>query len=212
MTLKEDAAHARERWQAAVHELREIRDHIEALDRKITDARDGSEREEALREKRAKLTRRKEIVAEMVERRDRVRDDLVAELKERQERNDSIETTPGSPHWGGSRDVMDRFVVPVYQRHGIPITSRKRAANDPLSISNPGSDHNEANVLADALDGGIANAYSVGDEVGEAVGVGSVDDYVTENFVVDGHTYRIQVIAGTHGTGPHLHTGIARIS
>lgn len=209
MTLKEDVARARKRWQAAAHELRVLREQLERLDQKIRAERDGTKREEHLREKRAKLTRQKEVLAEVVEHRDKVRDDLVAELKRRQaDEKHSINITPGAPHWGGSADVADIFVRPVLKRHGIPETSTKRTE----TYGNPDSDHHVSQVLAYAIDGGIANAYAVGDEIGEAVGVGTVDDYVSENFVEDGHTYRIQVIAATHGTGPHLHTGIRRVS
>jgi len=88
---------------------------------------------------------------------------------------------------------------------------RKRAANDPLSIANPGSDHSGRNLNADAVDFGIASAYSLGSEIARKLGGSWSTDYQSFNVRRNGRTYRVQIIAGTHGTGPHLHCGVARI-
>ncbi len=192
--LRKLLAAARAAWRKARARLRSIRD-------KISQARPGSERRE-------KLRRQQDWWKAALERRDKLRDELVRELRRSRQK---VNTSPGAPHWGGCRDIIDRVVVPIIHRHGWAITSRKRPANDPLSLANPGSEHNMANVLSDAIDAGTANNYAGADEIGNALGVGDVADYVFEFFDVDGHTYRVQIIAGTHGTGPHLHTGLTRI-
>lgn len=113
-----------------------------------------------------------------------------------------------SSEWGGSRTVTNEVVAIVNGRAGI--TSRKRSATDPLSRGNPGSDHNMANATADAVDFGIANAFSLAREIAAKLGAPNewTGDFDSFNVVRDGRTYRVQLIAGTHGTGPHLHVGV----
>jgi hypothetical protein len=207
VTLIEDKKRAQDRWRDAKQELEDLRDRLERLDRKIDSKPGADELEQLRREKREKLTQRKKVLLEMVERRDRVRDELVKRLEQRRERDEEINTSPGIPSWGGSRDVADRFVLPVFEKHGIPVTSTKRTE----TYGNPTSDHHVSQLLAYAVDGGIAEAHGVADEIGEELGVGTVTDYATENFTVDGVRFRVQIIAATHGTGPHLHVGIRRV-
>lgn len=117
----------------------------------------------------------------------------------------------GDDHlYGGSRGVINEVIRIVGDR--APITSRKRPANHPLSRANPSSDHNEANRTADAVDFGIANAYDLAREIAARLGGKWTKDY--ESFVIrrNGKRYRVQIIAGTHGTGPHLHVGVRRWS
>lgn len=111
--------------------------------------------------------------------------------------------------WGGSRAVTNEVIRVVGRR--APVTSRKRAAHDPLSLANPGSDHNEANKWSDAVDFGVANAYSLAREIAAKLGGQWERDY--DSFVIErnGRRFRVQIIAGTHGTGPHLHVGVRRI-
>lgn len=114
--------------------------------------------------------------------------------------------------WGGSRAVTNEVVRIVNGR--AVVTSRKRAATDPLSLANPGSDHNEANMTADAVDFAIANAHTLKNEIAERLTRGRVktlEDYGTFTVTRNGGEYRVQIIAGTHGTGPHLHVGVKRI-
>lgn len=111
--------------------------------------------------------------------------------------------------WGGSRGVINEVTRIVAGR--APITSGKRAASDPLSIANPDSDHNEANRLADARDFGTANNHALKNEISRKLGgPATLPDYGTFTVRRNGHTYRVQIIAGTHGTGPHLHVGVRR--
>jgi hypothetical protein len=107
--------------------------------------------------------------------------------------------------WGGSRGVTDEVVRIVGER--APITSRKRTA----TFGNPGSDHHVSQVSADAVDFGIANAHWLKNEISRRLGGPStLADFGNFFITRKGRRYRVQIIAGTHGTGPHLHVGVRR--
>lgn len=115
----------------------------------------------------------------------------------------------------GSTAIVKYEIVPILEAAGVPITSRKRWQ----TFGNPSSDHYLGNRDADAVDGGIANGYGLADRIKRALTDNpdaKFSDY--EEFIVErSHTgskeqYRIQGIAGTHGTGPHLHWGVKRVS
>jgi hypothetical protein len=90
------------------------------------------------------------------------------------------------------------------------VTSRKRVA----TFGNPGSDHHVSQLTADAVDFGIAEAHTLADELAAHLG-GPSDIVDDQRFNVrnpqNGGLYRLQLIAGTHGTGPHLHLGARRV-
>jgi hypothetical protein len=196
MTLLEDVREARENYQDLHGQIRRIRERIEKSD-------PGTKR-------RLELKDKQEATKEALERAEKIKLRLVKALKERREDAKKIieSTAPGAPHWAGCRFIMDEIVVPELVEDHVVITRRKSPASHPLSQQNPGSDHNEANVRADAVDGAIANAHTLADEIGGELGVGDVVDFVSETFVVEGHRFRVQIIAGTHGTGPHIHIGL----
>lgn len=108
--------------------------------------------------------------------------------------------------WGGSKSIVKHEVIPVLKRHGIPITSKKRWA----TYGNPSSDHWRGNLTAYAVDGGTANNHALADKIGKRLGVGDVTDYESYIIVRGGRKFRVQIIAGTHGTGPHIHIGVRR--
>jgi hypothetical protein len=113
--------------------------------------------------------------------------------------------------WGGSRAVTNEIIRIVDGR--ARVTSRKRSATHPLSLQNPGSDHSEGNHLADAVDFAIVEAHGLKNEVSRKLGgPASVADFAAFRIRRNGHTYRVQPIAGTHGTGPHLHFGVERVA
>ena len=109
--------------------------------------------------------------------------------------------------WGGSRYFTNRIIAIVGDR--APVTSRKRWA----TFGNPGSDHHRSQRLADAVDFGIADAHALKNEISRKLGgPDPVDDYEHFHLKHGGRTYRLQLIAGTHGTGPHLHAGARKIA
>lgn len=113
--------------------------------------------------------------------------------------------TPGFPYWGGGRALVAELVRPVVARKGIAITSQKRWE----TYGNPGSDHYKGNRTAYAEDYATASNYALAQEIRTALEPGAIHvDYQT--FIVEfrGHRFAVQIIAGTHGTGPHLHVGV----
>lgn len=135
-----------------------------------------------------------------------VKDRLVARLKRKLRRRDRVVLSSGSPHWGGCEDIIRNEVLPVFSNASVPITSGKRTE----TFGNPTSDHHTSQVNASARDAGTANNYALADRVGASLGIGGVDDYVAYYIIRQGARFRVQIIAGTHGTGPHLHVGIRR--
>lgn len=108
--------------------------------------------------------------------------------------------------WGGCRGVTNRVIDIVGDR--APVTSRKRTA----TFGNPGSDHHVSQLTADAVDFGIENAQALMDEIaGKLGGPKDVADFQNFTITFRGRRYRVQIIAITHGTGPHLHVGVRRL-
>jgi hypothetical protein len=116
----------------------------------------------------------------------------------------------GTGAWGGSKSIVQNEVNTVAHRWGIAKTSAKRWA----TFGNPGSDHHMLNRTAFAKDYATTNNYAFGVAIGKSLGIdyrGAMDDY--KNFYIKraGKTFRVQIICGTHGTGPHTHVGIRRV-
>lgn len=114
---------------------------------------------------------------------------------------------PGPPAWGGSKRVIREMVAPIVAEHGIARTSAKRSE----TFGNPGSDHFVGNVLAYAEDYATDSNQALAQEIRTALDGGTHHDFEMFFIEVDGHTYRVQIIAQTHGTGPHLHVGVERV-
>lgn len=114
----------------------------------------------------------------------------------------------GKGPWGGSQSFFEAIVIPILDKHGVPVTSTKRWE----TYGNPDSDHYNGNTTAYAVDGGIGEAYWLRDECARAVLGRAVSDYELAYFTApNGVQFRYQAIAATHGTGPHLHQGIRRV-
>jgi hypothetical protein len=108
--------------------------------------------------------------------------------------------------WGGSRQVTNEIIRIVNGR--AQVTSRKRTE----TFGNPGSDHHVSQTTADAVDFAIAEAHWLKNEISRRLGgPGDLPDYASFNVRRGVRTYRVQLIAGTHGTGPHLHVGVRRV-
>lgn len=113
--------------------------------------------------------------------------------------------------FAGSRYFTNR-VIDISDKHRktVIVTSRKR----PILLGNTGSDHNFFQRLADAVDEAFDNDQRLMDIVADELGgPNDVNDF--QHFTLvnpqNGRHYRAQLIAVTHGTGPHFHSGFRRI-
>lgn len=116
----------------------------------------------------------------------------------------------GQGKLGGCRSIINNEVVPVAKKYGVPITSRKRAANHPLSIANPSSDHNAANRTADAIDLGTIDGAPVAYAIAHSLGItgystGNYNGYYIERA---GKTFRVQILWAVSGHYDHVHVGV----
>lgn len=124
--------------------------------------------------------------------------------RERAERG-RVVVQAGAPHWGGADDILRNEVEPVAAKDGLAPNSAKRTE----SYGNPDSDHHTSQSTASARDFPTAENYGLRDRIARALGIsGTISDYTAYYIERAGRTFRVQLIAGTHGTGPHLHVGI----
>lgn len=122
-----------------------------------------------------------------------------------------------SGEWGSCRGVTNKIIDAAWCEKGpigVPrvvwkvaaVSSRKRTE----TFGNPGSDHHVSQTLADAVDFRYTEAFGLRNNVMARLGVHGVEDYGNYYITHDGLRFRIQPIAGTHGTGPHFHSGVRR--
>ena len=115
----------------------------------------------------------------------------------------------GTGSWGGSKSIIVNEVLPVGAKWSIATTSKKRWE----TYGNPDSDHYRGNKDAFAVDFATDSNYAFAADIGDALGIaydGPGDDYRSFYIERAGHNFRVQLIAGTHGTGPHTHIGVKR--
>lgn len=114
--------------------------------------------------------------------------------------------------WAGSRAAGECVVVHNAAAYGDPITSRKRAANDPLSISNPDSDHNMANTTAYAWDIATFNGASLAHAIAHDLGISgySTGNYASYYISRPWGRFRVQILWAVEGHFNHVHVGIRR--
>jgi hypothetical protein len=125
--------------------------------------------------------------------------------KRRKARRKALRSPKWSWLWGGCRGVTNEVIHIVNGR--VPITSRKRTE----TFGNPGSDHHVSQTSADAVDFGTVENHALKNEISRKLGgPATVADFQHFFIVRKGRRYRIQMIAATHGTGPHLHVGVRR--
>jgi len=115
---------------------------------------------------------------------------------------------PGFPAWGGVAYIIRSEVRPIVQAEGYAVTSTKRWA----TFGNPSSDHYRGNKLNYAEDYGAGTNYPLAQKIRSALDGGIHVDYTDFYIERRGHTYRFEIIAANHGTGPHLHVGGERVS
>jgi hypothetical protein len=136
--------------------------------------------------------------------------DLIRERRKRRK----INLSAGSPHWGGSDDIIRRDCDPCARDHGAPVTSRKRSATDPLTIANPSSDHSALATLASAADYGTFNGAPLAYAIVRALGIGgySVGNFNGYTIRAAGESFRVQILWAVAGHYDHVHVGIRRVS
>ena len=115
--------------------------------------------------------------------------------------------------WMGAQAVCES-VAHLGPKHGAFISSRKRPWWHILSRQNPGSDHNEANKNAYALDFGTFNGGALAHALARALGI---RNYSTGNFNIyavriQGAVFHIQILWGVAGHFNHVHLGVRYIS
>lgn len=114
--------------------------------------------------------------------------------------------------WGGSRFFTNRAIEHVDKIRSRPrITSRKRVS----PFGNARSDHYVGNWAADAVDFALIDDHDAATSLARHLGWRGTQptfpDYATWTSTRDGKRFQHQLIAGDHGTGPHLHYGVHRV-
>lgn len=115
----------------------------------------------------------------------------------------------------GATAIVKYEIIPVLHAAGVPVTSRKRWE----TFGNTSSDHWFGNKDADAVDGGtFDNNNALGNQVVTALKnktsrmSGFLEFEIVRSHTGAEETYRVQVITEPHGTGPHIHNGVKRVS
>jgi hypothetical protein len=116
---------------------------------------------------------------------------------------------PGPPHWAGAASIVEQEVVPVFNRHGAPISSRKRFS----TLGNPDSDHYVGNTTAYAVDAATFSGADDAHAVAKALGIPDyrTGDYTGYYIHRSGNTFRVQILWGVSGHWNHVHVGVKRV-
>jgi hypothetical protein len=118
----------------------------------------------------------------------------------------------GTGAWGGSKSIVTNEVLPVARRYGVPVTSRKRAATDPLTIANPSSDHSILSTESYAADLGTYEGSALAYAIAHALGISgyTTGTYASHYITRAGKTFRVQILWAVEGHFDHVHVGIRR--
>lgn len=119
-----------------------------------------------------------------------------------------------STAWGGSKGAAQWMKRKAAEQGWVPpISSLKRDADHPLSLSNPGSDHNKANKRSYAVDFATYEGASFAHRLAEAIGWHdySTGSYNTFTWYTKHGTYRVQILWAVSGHYDHVHLGIQRV-
>jgi len=116
----------------------------------------------------------------------------------------------GTGPWAGTKSIAVNEVIPVANRFGVPVTSRKRAASHSLSIANPSSDHNAANEDAYAVDFGTYDGARLAEAIARKLGIqGYANGSYTGHYITRaGKQFRVQILWAVPGHYDHVHVGI----
>jgi hypothetical protein len=122
---------------------------------------------------------------------------------------------PGEPHYNGSSEVL-AYIEGFLLDRGLPLGSGKRTPAHNAAIGGSStSDHLTTKTSTDARDfptfSGEDDARALAAHLGNASW--SANSYATFDIRVDGHTFRIQILWGSHiGHGDHVHVGVSFIA
>jgi hypothetical protein len=190
--------------------------HNKARAKRKEEKADNAKRERELEQRIRELVKNERALTQRIkdlrERKEHLIAKIIRRRKERRERN-KINLSYGAPHWGGSEDVLDKYVDPVARRFGLPLTSAKRSATDPLTISNPGSDHSVLATGASAHDFGTFTGANFAFAVAKALGISGYSTGNYNGYYIErgGATFRVQILWAVEGHYNHVHVGVRRV-
>ncbi len=124
----------------------------------------------------------------------------------------TINTSPGSPHWGGGADIEKQFVTPFLQKKfGIAYGSGKRTPAENAAVGGAAdSDHLTTNTTSSAADYPTNDGAEAANALGRAMGRNgdSVGTYDRFTVVADGYAFSTQILWAVEGHYDHIHVGI----
>lgn len=190
--------------------------HNKQKARKAEDKKHSEKREHELDARIKELVRKeKDLTKRIKELRERD-EHLIAKIKrkrrQRRER-DKVNLSYGAPHWGGSEDILDNESDPIARKAGVPLTSAKRSATDPLTLANPGSDHSVLATGASAHDYGTFTGAGLAANIAKALGISGYYSGTYTGYYIEraGATFRVQILWAVEGHYNHVHAGIRRV-
>lgn len=122
-------------------------------------------------------------------------------------RANRIPRASGKGAWAGTESIAREVEALVTRARGNVTGSQKRWE----TYGNPNSDHHMSQKNAYAIDFYLANDYAMARQIARHFNATWSGDYGEFIVIRGGRSFRIQIIAGTHGTGPHLHVGIRAV-
>ena len=176
-------------------EIAKHADNLRKLNERTIPVLEGEERA---------LTRR---IDQLKSRWDEVSEKLTKALTNR---DSKVVVSAGSPHWGGGADILANEVQPVAQQYGAPLTSAKRAADHPLTIANPSSDHSALATTAAANDFGTFSGANLAHSIAKKLGISGYSTGNYNGYYIQraGRTFRVQILWAVSGHYDHVHVGI----
>jgi hypothetical protein len=142
-----------------------------------------------------------------------------AELRKRLERRPSLKNvevtlTAGSPHWGGSGDVLTQFVERFMVKRGLPLGSGKRTPAENAAIGGSTTSHHlTTNTTTAARDFPTFSGEDDARALAKAMGFGSwrPNSFAGFSFSAGGQSFSGQILWGSGiQHGDHVHVGITR--
>ncbi len=119
----------------------------------------------------------------------------------------------GSPHWGGSNDVMVQYVEPFMRERGLPLGSGKRTPAENAAVGGAAnSDHLTTHTTTGARDFPTFTGEDDARALAGSLGFGSwqPNSFAFFTFAAGGHHWRAQILWGAAiDHGDHVHVGIS---